>query len=153
MRDTPPHDYVRITVMKYSLNPKSFVVPITFGGIAWLVSGSFVLGISIFIVFILPAMINLYVPYAKDNPKHLWFKRKVYGWGWVPITWEGWLVVALYIILVVLFSLTIDETSRSSEIMFTFALPVALLTITLIRICYKKGEKPKWQWGIDRTKK
>ncbi|MCX6717702.1 MAG: hypothetical protein NTU76_03445 [Candidatus Taylorbacteria bacterium] len=23
----------------------------------------------------------------------LWFKRKTYGWGWVPSSWEGWFVV------------------------------------------------------------
>lgn len=77
----------------------------------------------------------------------LWFKRKRYGWGWTPSTWQGWLVTLVYIVLVVASALTLDENSPPREIIFTFALPLVLLTITFIRIAYKKGEKPHWQWG------
>ncbi len=94
-------------------------------------------------------MIKQYLSYLKDNPNHYWFKRKLYGWGWTPVTWQGWGVIALYIIFVTAFALTIDERSSAREVAFTFVLPVTLLTITLIRICYKKGEKPRWQWGIS----
>lgn len=87
------------------------------------------------------------IDYLKDNPKHLWFKRKLYGWGWTPATWQGWVVIGVYVIAVVAFALTIDEKSEAREIMFTGILPIVLLTITLIRICYKKGEAPRWQWG------
>jgi len=90
-----------------------------------------------------------YIKYLKDNPKGYWFKRKIYGWGWTPARWQGWVVTLLYVVLVVLFSLTIDETSHPNEVVFAFILPLILLTITLISIAYKKGEKPKWMWGID----
>jgi len=79
----------------------------------------------------------------------IWFKRKQYGWGWYPATWQGWLVMVIYIALVVACGYTIDQTSTEREIIWTFALPIVLLTITLLRICYKKGEKPRWQWGKD----
>jgi len=82
--------------------------------------------------------------------KSIWFKRKLYGWGWTPVTWQGWLVIAVWLILVLFFALTIDENSPTREVVFTFILPIALLTFTLIRICYKKGEKPRWQWGHDK---
>jgi hypothetical protein len=78
----------------------------------------------------------------------LWFKRKRYGWGWYPVTWQGWSITLLYVVSVLAFALTIDENaSAPNEIFFTFLLPVLFLTITFIRIAYKKGEKPKWQWG------
>jgi bacteriorhodopsin len=77
----------------------------------------------------------------------LWFKRKHYGWGWYPVSWQGWVVTFAYVILIVSFAKTIDENSPVREIFFTFLLPVTLLTIIFIRIGYKKGEKPKWQWG------
>lgn len=93
-------------------------------------------------------MIKQYLAYLKDNPNHYWFKRKLYGWGWTPVTWQGWTVTLLYVILVIAFALTIDERSSDREVVFTFVLPVTLLTIALIRICYKKGEKPRWQWGF-----
>lgn len=91
--------------------------------------------------------------FKKDNlntKEKFWFVRKTYGWGWVPATWQGWLVLFVYIILVTIFSFTIDEFSTFREVVFTFILPVLFLTITLIRICYKKGEKPRWQWGTRK---
>lgn len=98
-------------------------------------------------------MIKEYIQYIKDNPEHLWFKRKLYGWGWTPATWQGWLVIFAYIVLVLLFAFTVDENSPTNEIIFTSALPITLLTVTLIRICYKAGEKPRWQWGIPKNTK
>jgi hypothetical protein len=88
--------------------------------------------------------------YLKDNPQNLWFKRKLYGWGWTPVKWQGWLVILVYVVAVALFGLTIDEESTTREVIFTGVLPITLLTATLIRICYKKGEKPRWQWGGDK---
>lgn len=87
---------------------------------------------------------------TQNNPKSLWFKRKSYGWGWTPITWQGWLAVAIHIALVVGLVLTIDDSSPPQEVAFMFIFPVALLTASLIRLAYKKGEKPRWQWGKDK---
>ena len=122
-------------------------MPTVFGVAAWILAGSFAVGMAAFAIMILPAMIEVYIPYAKDNPEQLWFKRKLYGWGWTPVTWQGWLVTLLYVGLVFLFSLTIDETSPTREVFFTFVLPTLLLTVSFLRIAYKKGETPKWQWG------
>ena len=96
---------------------------------------------------------HAYIAYFKDNPQGYWFKRKLYGWGWVPVTWQGWLVLLVYIVALFAFAFTIDESSPPEEVMFTFILPLVLLTGTLIRICYKKGERPRWQWGLPKEKK
>jgi hypothetical protein len=93
-------------------------------------------------------MFKQFIDYYKDNPEGYWFKRRLFGWGWIPVKWQGWLVILVYIGLVLAFAFTIDENSPASEVMFTFVLPLVLLTVTLIRICYKKGEKPRWQWGL-----
>lgn len=92
-------------------------------------------------------MFEEHIAYLKDNPKGYWFKAKLYGWGWVPVKWQGWAVIAVYIAAVSCFAFTIDESSPVREVVFTFLLPITLLTFTLIRICYAKGEKPRWQWG------
>jgi uncharacterized membrane protein YhaH (DUF805 family) len=73
--------------------------------------------------------------------KKLWFRRKLYGWGWTPCSWEGWVVVLVWIIFFVSVMSKIDHEGMKN-IFFVFA-SVAVL----IFICYKKGEKPKWQWG------
>lgn len=97
-------------------------------------------------------LIKQHIDYLKDNPNNLWFKRKLYGWGWTPARWEGWAVIGVYVIAIGAFALTIDENSSARELVFKFFLPTLLLTITLLRICYKKGEKPCWQWGAPDKK-
>ncbi len=77
----------------------------------------------------------------------IWFKRKTYGWGWYPSTWQGWLVIAIYIAIIFALGLTIDENSTQKEVNLIFVLPVLIATTALVTISYKKGEKPRWQWG------
>jgi len=93
------------------------------------------------------SIIRGYIDYLKDNPERYWFKRKLYGWGWTPATWQGWLITLIYIVLIFSFALTLDENSSDREVAFTFLLPLILLTTTLMYIAYKKGESPRWQWG------
>lgn len=97
-------------------------------------------------------MFKEYQDYIKDNPKGYWFKAKIYGWGWTPVTWQGWAVTLGYVVLVLLLALTIDERSPTKEVAFMFIIPVAILTASLLRICYAKGEKPEWRWGIPKKK-
>jgi hypothetical protein len=33
---------------------------------------------------------------AKVPDREYWFERKRYGYGWVPISWQGWSVAVLY---------------------------------------------------------
>jgi hypothetical protein len=91
-----------------------------------------------------------YIKYLKDNPKGYWFKRKLYGWGWTPATWQGWLLTLVFIGIVLLLTLTIDESSSEQEVLSNLIIPIALLTLIFLKINYLKGEKPKWMWGIPR---
>lgn len=91
-----------------------------------------------------------YINYLKDNPERYWFKRKLFGWGWTPATREGWIVTLVFLLAVIGFALTIDENSSDREVIFTFVLPVAILTALFLRIAYKTGEKPKWTWGFPK---
>lgn len=92
-------------------------------------------------------MIKEYIAYLKDNPERLWFKRKLYGWGWTPATWQGWGVTLLYIILVLMVAFSVDENSATHELVFKFFIPLVILSVTFFRIAYTMGEKPRWQWG------
>lgn len=96
-------------------------------------------------------MLKEYIAYLKDNPKGYWFKRKLYGWGWMPVKWQGWCVTLLYILLVLGLVLTREEAipgnPDSGSNFLTFALPIIVLTILFFIVAYKKGEKPRWQWG------
>lgn len=136
--------------MKYALDFNWLMAAIIGGMIAYVFSENFGFGVFIFAIILIPAFVKLYVPYAEDNPQGLWFKRKLYGWGWTPVTWQGWALTFGYIAAILLFAFTVDENSPTREVMFTFVLPTVFLTILFLRIAYKKGEKPKWQWGRDK---
>lgn len=72
----------------------------------------------------------------------IWFKRKRFGWGWYPASWEGWLVTVVYIALVVGFTMTIPENATFKELAVRLFLPLALLTIAFIRVVCKTSETP-----------
>jgi len=93
-----------------------------------------------------------YREYIGDNPNKYWFRAKWYGWGWTPATWQGWLVIAVWLVLVIGLSLTNDEASPPREVAFTLILPLCILTATLLRICWVTGERPRWNWGDPRKK-
>lgn len=90
-----------------------------------------------------------YIAYLKDNPKGYWFRRKGYGWGWVPAQKEGWLVILLYVAAVGRIAASADAVRSASDVLLRITTPIVVLTIFLIIICYKTGEKPRWQWGTE----
>jgi hypothetical protein len=88
-------------------------------------------------------MIKDYIAYLKDNPKGYWFKAKWYGWGWVPVRWQGWLVVTVGLAICA-FGFYVGQIDDAPGA----ALLGLLLAIGIIfSFGYWKGEKPKWHWG------
>lgn len=81
----------------------------------------------------------------------LWFAAKRYGYGWYPITWEGWLVIAVFVALLLLPPplAAMAGPQRISESVFAiaFSMYAAALTMLLLFICFKKGEPARWRWG------
>ncbi|MCX6754285.1 MAG: hypothetical protein NTU81_00445 [Candidatus Nomurabacteria bacterium] len=71
----------------------------------------------------------------------IWFVNKTYGYGWTPYTWEGWLVLLFWLILFIPLTLF----AKYNWILSTTG--ILFISGLLIYVCYKKGEKPKWQWG------
>lgn len=80
--------------------------------------------------------------------RKLWFKAKNYGWGWYPVSWQGWAVIALYVLGVLSVSSYLGPVAetRPFGVLFFFP-PVIVLTAFLIVISYITGEKPEWRWG------
>ena len=73
-----------------------------------------------------------------------WFPAKRYGWGWgFPTTWQGWLVIALYVVLIGAGAVVISPSRQPGM----FAAYLTFLTFVLIAVCSAKGEPPHWRWG------
>ena len=72
-----------------------------------------------------------------------WFAAKRYGWGWsLPITWQGWAVFVVYLIMVAICGAFLARRSPAA-----FVGSVLPLSGLLIGICWLKGEPPRWRWG------
>ena len=94
-----------------------------------------------------------YIRYLKDNPERYWFKRKLYGWGWTPATWQGSATLAIFIVLIVLNFNRVDGGSRSvSDTLINFIPETAVLVLILIVVCCLTGQPSRWQWGLPEDK-
>ena len=81
-----------------------------------------------------------------------WFKAKKFGWGWYPITWQGFLLTmvfaALYVLGIGAYSRILSENQNSILIATIILILYFILITKLMFIIYtKKGEKAKWNWG------
>lgn len=81
-----------------------------------------------------------------------WFVPKRYGWGFFPISWEGWLFVALLLGLVMLSAWTNNFFNEGNpltgENLGRFILDLILLILSTIPFCEKRTKSEvKWNWG------
>ncbi len=77
------------------------------------------------------------------NKKQIWFPAKKYGWGWgPPCTWQGWVVFAVWWVLLGGGGFLLAPRSIALFVVYAFVLGFALFIVALI-----KGEKPRWRWG------
>ena len=78
--------------------------------------------------------------------KKIWFRRKRYGLGWFPVTWEGWLTILLYVTSIITLAF-INKKPNKHDLPPSFFIPLIVITIIFLFICYKKGDPLRWHWG------
>jgi hypothetical protein len=93
------------------------------------------------------SLITEYKAYLQNNPEGYWFKRKLYGFGWIPATTRGWGVLGVYVFFVIGLSLWSESNVADSQAVTHIIAPMLLVTLLLLVITYKTGEPLKWQWG------
>ncbi|HVZ10908.1 MAG TPA: hypothetical protein VG941_00565 [Candidatus Paceibacterota bacterium] len=85
--------------------------------------------------------------------KRIWFKAKRYGYGWYPAAWQGWLILAVFVILTVRNVLQIDVADEmDGAIGALIVVHEIILVAILIFICWLTGEKAAWRWGEQNRK-
>jgi predicted membrane channel-forming protein YqfA (hemolysin III family) len=78
-----------------------------------------------------------------------WFKRRRYGYGWAPITWQGKLLVIALILIIASGTYLVEFANKNTQSdKAIFVLILFLASLIVVAISLKKGPKPRWQWGI-----
>jgi hypothetical protein len=79
-----------------------------------------------------------------QDDKPYWFEAKRYGLGWTfPVTWQGWLVVILFLAVCSTGIYLIDNRP------YFWAFQIVMI-VALVAVAAWKGERPfKWRWGSD----
>lgn len=90
--------------------------------------------------------------YFHNNPQGYWFKAKLYGWGWTPVKWQGWLVISIWLLVVFWIASGVEEGAQAADLLWSFFVPLGLAVATLICLCFIKGERPSWRWGLKSKK-
>lgn len=79
--------------------------------------------------------------------QYYWFRARRHGIGWVPNTWQGWTVLAVYV-LAMLYAFFQPATPTAFANLWEQFLPKAIpLTLILIVTTYLKGEPTTWRKG------
>ncbi len=89
------------------------------------------------------------IAHYRNNPGGYWFKRNIYGWGWVPVMWQGWLVTMISIAFIS-GGIYIGERDDAPGVALIGILLGAML---VFGFGHWKGEKMCWQWGLPKEEK
>jgi uncharacterized membrane protein YhaH (DUF805 family) len=76
-----------------------------------------------------------------------WFKRRRYGWGFFPSTWQGWVVTLAFVALVIVPALFLPEDDESPELVVGYLAYVLVMVVAFIVTAVKKGPSMRWRWG------
>jgi len=79
-----------------------------------------------------------------------WFKPKNYGYGFTPISWEGWIATLIFIVLLFISAYinNFDSPSLNSKGGLRFLLDVIILTSLFSLVSKEKLDgKLGWHWG------
>lgn len=71
----------------------------------------------------------------------------MYGWGWYPVSWEGFVIIFLYLAAILQFAMQANAQHSASDVLINFTVPFIVDTTFLLVICYTRGERPRWRWG------
>jgi hypothetical protein len=78
-----------------------------------------------------------------------WFKPKTYGYGAVPVTWQGWAVIGVAVIAIAAAALlTLGHDAKEPRAWITFFTIEALILAGLFVVTRRKTDGEwRWRWG------
>jgi hypothetical protein len=87
--------------------------------------------------------------------KKYWMKRRRYGWGWTPTTWQGWLFIfsQTIILLIAASQLPTKAIHPSVDQVLKLLAILVCVFLALITVGSQTGPMPHWRWGKEVTDK
>lgn len=79
--------------------------------------------------------------------KNYWFKRRRYGYGWTPVTWQGWAVIGCFVAVVLGGAFVGSQNEESDLALWLYLNFVFAAALLLIGVSLQKGPMPHWRWG------
>ena len=79
------------------------------------------------------------------------FKRRRYGWGWTPVSWQGWVIVFVPLGVIIANAFLLPGENTTALNLLYYLIITFLLVILLILVVAKNSPKPKWRWGKKDT--
>jgi len=68
-----------------------------------------------------------------------WFRRRRFGLGWTPCSWQGWAVTFVYLGVVLYYGFSLS--ARRLPVWFALA-GVLVASVAAMAICRRTGEPP-----------
>lgn len=80
-------------------------------------------------------------------------KRKRFGWGWTPTTWQGWLFIVLQIgvLFTAAMQLPAKPVQPSTDQLVRLCIIVSFVIATIVLVGSQVGPTPRWRWGKKDT--
>ena len=79
--------------------------------------------------------------------KKYWFRKRKYGVGLTPATWQGWLLLIVFVLLFLSISHLSGNLNYARNRTNIIA-ELVILVAVFVAAVYWKGEKPiQWRWG------
>jgi hypothetical protein len=85
----------------------------------------------------------------KQSKPEYWFKRKRYGYGWTPVTWQGGATVVAFVVVVLAASIMMERVPEDdlARGLGVYVAVVVMALVMLLLVTVRKAPKGKWRWG------
>ena len=74
-----------------------------------------------------------------------WYKRRRYGYGFTPTSWQGWLMLGLMVLMLVIPAFFLGKSN--TEIVIGYLIYVVVVLGGSLYVIFSKSPTPKWRWG------
>jgi len=79
-----------------------------------------------------------------------WFKPKQFGYGATPVTWQGWAITAVSVVIIAAATLWLTTLTAVSPWFWVALLIDAGVIVAVLEISRRKTEGEwRWRWGSE----